>query len=270
MDETQISITIKPMYIERLIYWIIIIVLAVLLIMSYMKDDDAPSSTTTSDTKTTQTAAPQAQPEPEAPAAKATDTCTDAKLNGDETDVDCGGKCGVKCASGKACLNNSDCVSGYCTNKACTNTAPTTLSGKLEIDVTKAAYTEASSGAVKVTGISYTIKNGLAEDLAGGQIKIFLKSKSNTGCLNQGTDDGCDKEFARFVVPRVASGKNFNENHELQKDEYTSGSFVQKDEMYYDYEDSSRSSFNVVAYLYDANGDLIDGKTYSDSVLVDP
>ena len=41
-------------------------------------------------------------------------TCSDGKSNGDETDVDCGGGCATKCASGKGCLVGADCASGVC------------------------------------------------------------------------------------------------------------------------------------------------------------
>ncbi len=40
-------------------------------------------------------------------------TCTDLELNGDETDIDCGGSC-PKCELNKNCLANSDCYSGFC------------------------------------------------------------------------------------------------------------------------------------------------------------
>ncbi|MBI5497711.1 MAG: hypothetical protein HY904_22075 [Deltaproteobacteria bacterium] len=40
-------------------------------------------------------------------------TCADARTNGDESDVDCGGAC-VPCASGRACNGAADCVSGVC------------------------------------------------------------------------------------------------------------------------------------------------------------
>jgi hypothetical protein len=39
--------------------------------------------------------------------------CSDGVLNGDETDVDCGGSCGV-CAVGNQCLIGSDCSSKVC------------------------------------------------------------------------------------------------------------------------------------------------------------
>jgi hypothetical protein len=275
MDETQISITIKPMYIERLIYWIIIIVLAVLLVMAYLKDDSQSSTKTTDTTKTTttDTAAPTPAPSVDTTPPAATNTCHDAKKDGDETDVDCGGSCEVKCAANATCAANSDCISGTtCVSGHCgVAAAPAAaLSGKLELDVVKATYEKQTSGAVKVTGVTFTVKNGLADDLANAQIKIFLKSKSNTGCLNQGKSGECDVEFARFVLPTIASGKSLTQTHTFAKDEYTSGTYVQKDDTYYDYEDTARSSFNVVGYLYDQNGDLIDGKTISDGVLVSP
>jgi len=44
--------------------------------------------------------------------------CSDSIMNGDETDIDCGGSCD-SCNDGKNCLNNSDCVSGYCYGNIC-------------------------------------------------------------------------------------------------------------------------------------------------------
>jgi hypothetical protein len=38
-------------------------------------------------------------------------TCSDNTKNGDETDVDCGGKCATKCADGKICKVRTDCAS---------------------------------------------------------------------------------------------------------------------------------------------------------------
>jgi hypothetical protein len=40
------------------------------------------------------------------------DSCTDHRLDGTETDVDCGGSCG-RCAPGKGCFINIDCQPGY-------------------------------------------------------------------------------------------------------------------------------------------------------------
>ena len=47
------------------------------------------------------------------------DHCADGVLDGNETDVDCGGPDCAPCASGKMCLFGSDCTSGTCTNGRC-------------------------------------------------------------------------------------------------------------------------------------------------------
>jgi hypothetical protein len=44
-----------------------------------------------------------------------TSHCNDSILDGDETDIDCGGSSCPKCASGKTCLVSTDCVGGTCT-----------------------------------------------------------------------------------------------------------------------------------------------------------
>ncbi len=45
-------------------------------------------------------------------------TCTDGKLDGDESDVDCGGSCAA-CAPGATCGGSSDCASLSCVSKKC-------------------------------------------------------------------------------------------------------------------------------------------------------
>ncbi len=46
-------------------------------------------------------------------------TCSDGVMNGDESDVDCGGQCPVPCDSGKLCGGASDCASGVCVGGTC-------------------------------------------------------------------------------------------------------------------------------------------------------
>ncbi|MDR0966018.1 MAG: hypothetical protein LBM75_05895 [Myxococcales bacterium] len=41
-------------------------------------------------------------------------SCTNDKLDGDETDIDCGGTCPSRCAIEQSCQNHSDCQSGVC------------------------------------------------------------------------------------------------------------------------------------------------------------
>ena len=52
--------------------------------------------------------------------------CDDEIQNGNETDVDCGGVCGV-CANGRGCGVDGDCASGKCTGNSCQ--APTCTDG---------------------------------------------------------------------------------------------------------------------------------------------
>lgn len=53
-------------------------------------------------------------------------SCTDTVHNGSETDIDCGGTCATKCASGKACSVTADCATGVCFGSVCVDVpAPT-------------------------------------------------------------------------------------------------------------------------------------------------
>lgn len=48
-------------------------------------------------------------------------TCNDKKLNGAESDIDCGGGLCLKCDQGRRCKASSDCKNGlFCTNQICT------------------------------------------------------------------------------------------------------------------------------------------------------
>lgn len=45
-------------------------------------------------------------------------TCTDGRLNGTESDVDCGGSCS-RCGENRVCRTRQDCRSAFCQNKRC-------------------------------------------------------------------------------------------------------------------------------------------------------
>ena len=51
----------------------------------------------------------------------AVSTCQDGVMNGNETDVDCGGSCllSKKCDDGLRCNNGPDCISGVCQSNTC-------------------------------------------------------------------------------------------------------------------------------------------------------
>jgi hypothetical protein len=48
--------------------------------------------------------------------------CSSGQLDGDETDVDCGGASCASCAADEACAGRSDCASGTCTGGKCART----------------------------------------------------------------------------------------------------------------------------------------------------
>ncbi|AKT39292.1 uncharacterized protein CMC5_034400 [Chondromyces crocatus] len=59
--------------------------------------------------------------------------CQDETLNGDETDVDCGGSCPAGCAAGQACRISDDCRGGDCVESRC---QPTCSDGERNGDET--------------------------------------------------------------------------------------------------------------------------------------
>ena len=52
-------------------------------------------------------------------------TCTDRVKNGDESDVDCGFTCDIRCATGKTCNGHLDCESGLCATGVCQSRSDT-------------------------------------------------------------------------------------------------------------------------------------------------
>jgi hypothetical protein len=265
MEETQISITVKPIYMERLLYWIIIIVLAVLLVLAYLKESKCDTTTTKGSTTVPTAPAPNNTLPAQQPAQNNTPaaSCSDGLKNQDESDVDCGGRC-TSCALGKSCALSADCISGICSGGKCVATAPVTLSGKVDFTLIKVNYSITNTS-VKVTGISYKLVNGLSESLVDAKIDVELRSKNNVKCLNQVQDTGdCDKAFATISLDMpIQSGKTFSESPHTfttgKGGELTSGSFVIEGSYW-----SIGESFNVVATLYDKDGNNLE----SDAVLV--
>jgi len=271
MDETQISITVKPIYLERLLYWIIIIVLAVLLALAWMDDDNA-DTTTPSDSKGAVTTPPAGTGGTTTPPPQETtatpeppkETCTDGTKNQDETDVDCGGVC-TKCGSGKACSVAADCIGGYCVSGKCTSTAPVVLSGEVDLLVTNAKTTESASGALKLTSVSYKVTNGLdkpQEFIA----KLFIRKAGSLDiCYNQlDYDTECNDPYAEFSIGSLKSGASVTKTDFDLKDYYRSpvGNYI------VDSSAKNPATFQVVIYLYDEDGNEINEESISDSFLV--
>ena len=86
-------------------------------------NDSSAPDTGAADTSNDTTASDSPSDSPtDSPADVATDAnqCTDGVVDGNETDVDCGGGTCPKCASGKKCKVNGDCTSNKCQpNKTC-------------------------------------------------------------------------------------------------------------------------------------------------------
>ncbi len=64
------------------------------------------------------TSSATAQPQPSRALRRTGETCTDAVLNGPESDVDCGGDC-HDCGFARKCQAASDCASGLCAAGEC-------------------------------------------------------------------------------------------------------------------------------------------------------
>lgn len=266
MEQTHITITLKPIYLERLLYWIIIIALGILLIIGW---GDENSDTETPDQQqravegsVEQAAAPEEQetPIPTDP----DETCFDGAMNQDETDIDCGGVCGG-CSAGDSCRTADDCLADYCSNGICSSTAPVQLSGKVEMDLLDVNVEKApTSDSIKVTDVRFSVKNGIEGDLGLLIGKVFLKSKRDpTYCLNQdpGGEKDCSRAYATFTFTGPDSGKTKTLTQDLD-DRYDGASYASNygTASYYEPGDE----LNVFLYIYDDDGSLIGGKEISD------
>jgi hypothetical protein len=61
--------------------------------------------------------------------------CDDTVVNGDETDVDCGGSCPNDCKWNQSCKSPDDCIGGACTGSTCSATCTDTEKNASETDV---------------------------------------------------------------------------------------------------------------------------------------
>ena len=105
--------------------------------------------------------------------------CTDGVMNGDETDVDCGGGTCPTCDLGDSCIQGSDCSSGFCDEEECAT--PSTCDD----------------------GIANGLETGV--DCGGGQCPlcdIGLPCKDFADCLS----DGCDGLNCTEPVENSGSG----------------------------------------------------------------
>ena len=92
--------------------------------------------------------------------------CSDKLQNGDETDVDCGGKVCSGCALGKKCKAATDCLDGHCEKGVCYNATsckgilasnPTAKNGVYTIDPTGGSTADAQKVYCDMTGGGWTL-----------------------------------------------------------------------------------------------------------------
>ncbi len=233
MKQGEIRIT----YVE-LGLGILVVVLSGLLVFSYLSCScDAGATGAVVKETVEQGAAPEENaPSEEAPAEatnteapaeapeKAEPSCDDGLLNQDETDVDCGGSCPA-CADGLSCKTDSDCQSQDCNGGRC-RAAPE-LSGEVSFSLTDIATSESTSGAVKVTAVSLSVENGLAET-GEYELQVFLKSDDNLYYLNQNKDALEREKYVPYAVIELApvpSGETLTFTYELAG-LYTGSSYV--------------------------------------------
>ncbi|MCK6544734.1 hypothetical protein L6R52_02620 [Myxococcota bacterium] len=135
-------------------------------------------------------------------------TCTDGVMNGDESDVDCGGACGA-CAVGARCTIGADCAELVCSGWICA--APTCTDGQhngVETDVdcgngcagcaggdacsvgTDCASTICDNGTCTTPSCFDGVENGSESDVdCGGSCALrcadFLSCNRNLDCASQ-------------------------------------------------------------------------------------
>ena len=133
-------------------------------------------------------------------ASEAADTCFDHALDGDETDVDCGGSCPTKCADGQQCRVGIDCKDVVCTGGQCAG--PTCSDGAKNGDETDVDCGGScpKCGDTKACAVAADCKSGVC---SGGKCappacNDHVKNGSETdvdcggSCPKCGTQQGCN------------------------------------------------------------------------------
>jgi len=130
-------------------------------------------------------------------------TSTDGVKDGEETDVDCGGKFAPKCAPGKVCNEANDCQSALCNGGTCAAPSPTDgVKNGDESDVDCGGKTAPKCDAGKGCGTAGDCASGVC----GGDKKCAAVS-STDGVKN---GDETDVDCGGTAAPKCAAGKACN------------------------------------------------------------
>lgn len=129
--------------------------------------------------------------------------CSDGVVNGDETDVDCGGSLCSGCAVGQMCGGNADCASNYCSGGICqTATCSDGVQNQDESDIdcggvcgSTCVGGENCNGGADCTSGSCT--GGVCDPANCGEVGsclMFVTSSSSGGNLGNlsGADSTCN------------------------------------------------------------------------------
>ena len=132
-------------------------------------------------------------------------SCTDNHKNGDESDVDCGGSCPMKCSAGKGCNASADCkATAACFQNRCSCTTKPNfnnfaLQGNLNYPVGVAIVDLDNNG-----GLDLAVAN-----MNDCSITIFLNDGSATFKFSQRLMVGCTK--ARSIETGRFDGNAFSD-----------------------------------------------------------
>jgi hypothetical protein len=120
-------------------------------------------------------------------------SCTDGKVDGSETDVDCGGSACPPCAVPDHCVANGDCLSGFCSAGLCSPPTPTDgLADDSETDVDCGGATDSDGKANPASDGAPGCATGklcvLAADCTSGVCAGATSTKSGTCSAPTATD----------------------------------------------------------------------------------
>lgn len=114
------------------------------------------------------------------------DTCNDGVLNGDESDVDCGGSCGG-CEEGDVCNSDSDCLSDVCTGGYCAAAVGCTEATAVDLGASFGGITVATDGCVKIPGpLDSWVASIVLQAYSGGSFPVPFAWEN---CGNTGTGE---------------------------------------------------------------------------------
>jgi hypothetical protein len=127
--------------------------------------------------------------------------CADGLLDGNESDIDCGGSCG-KCGNGRFCNFSSDCASGVCSAAGtCTNGTPSGLPSSAGADT----Y-HIDPGASLLVTPGTQAGYGVLANVGGSFRLVWTGDGAATGSFSNFTGTVWTTSVIESVVPGCSDG----------------------------------------------------------------